>query len=150
MNLRLFFGLSALLFALAGCGTEPAPAPPVFPSVLVLDGGDTLRLGAVPPGPDTGRIRTFDSLHRPDGTARIYVEVDAQGRAGNFEFWFAPGTRYADVVAYYEQHLGPPAERFERLVGECTVWEEAGDRFELCRSREPEEHGEVIAHVFRR
>lgn len=149
MNLRLLAGAGTLLMVLAGCAAEHAP-PSLFPNPIALDGGDTLRLGAAPPGSGSGRIHTFDMSPRPDGATRIYAEVDFSGKADNFELWYQPGTRYAAVVAYYERHLGPPLERFERLVGECVVWEDEAARFELCRSRELEEHGEVIAHVYRR
>jgi hypothetical protein len=141
-------GLLPVLLFCAGChGGSPAQRSS-FPNVLMLGDGDTLRLGAVLPGAAPGEVWAYPGLHLPDGTTQVFVEVDSLGEARSFELWYAPETAYADVVAFYERRLGMPARRYERLVGECTVWEGGGYAFDLCRSRGPEAHGEVIAHLW--
>lgn len=142
---RLAPALLAGLLAACAADADEARAP--FPSTVVVHEVDTLRLGHPLPGPAPARVRTYADLDRPDGVRHLYAEVDSLGIATSFEFWYAPDTRYADVLRYYTRVLGAPGEQFERLVGACSVWTEGDYAFQLCRSRAPGEHGEVIAHV---
>ncbi|SDM20122.1 hypothetical protein SAMN05421823_11189 [Catalinimonas alkaloidigena] len=134
-----------VLGLLMACATPPDPP---FPSTVTLPSGERVTMGMPPPGSATGRIRTFEYLHLPDGAERLVVEVDSLNRAVLFEFYYPAGTQYPTVVHYHLARLGSPVRRYARPAGECTVWQHGGYDFEVCRSREPTARPDVIAHVW--
>lgn len=137
---------------LVGIGCSSVPEAPVasLPYALSTNSGVTLRIGEPVPDARPGQVVAYADLHLPDGADRAWVEVDTYGNARSFELWYAPERTYEEVVRHYEIHLGPPSRHYERLAGACVVWEDDFVQFEVCRSREPGEHGLIIAHVWPR
>lgn len=140
-------GWMALVLLQACSSNDPAPGAKV-PRALVTAGDGIVHIGRRVARARPGEVLSYGNLSLPDGIEAAWVEIDSEGMAASFEFRYEPEKTFADVVQFYTADLGPPSMSFARLVGDCVVWQEIDVRFEVCRSRDENDHGLVIAHAW--
>jgi hypothetical protein len=120
--------------------TDSNDSTPIFRSITVHPSGVVVTLGqalsaeamalCVPAGPNKFKLK--DGTYKRAETIIFVLGVGAAVQ--QMDFSYAKGTDYQDLLADFENELGPPDQQSGDKGRQLSVWEDDSTRFALQNS----------------